>query len=651
MAQLFKALDFRLRRTRALLVVPLVLIPGVACEKRSEAGGTSAFFAFADSAVAKPDPVVKERPRLRKQAFYQVSLQGVPLGTAVAARNENGESFPSSVQMRLIHRLGGSTVMSTYESDATSGKPSSVNGKPTAGEADGGLAVRYELTQGKDSLHSETARFHSAGNTLVRDTEATPSIARVLSLATDGHELAQPSVPFERWAFFGNASGSGRKDMPGAVNPFTGLPVPPEDTATYGEDGFLTSGTLTWLGLLQLTFTRVEEEKLKAFATDIFKTPVELAWFSTQKSLAPDVRRLLADSESCSTFARDAENQVRREFPQLPYLMHRRIYNFGILCMRLSTILSKPEARTNPTKTLDDVHWIFRIVLEEDKDELPSELLIHPDVAVLADASRRWQWARAASQILRATHEELSDLVALERAQKVNLAMRVSIDRLATTAVVKGVLRAKDVRFKTEVRTAEGNRALATSWMRLPEALVRPLRLASTARAAVKFEAPTRSPVSFELLHGQAFARGEAAPVSAVCENFSGKVGLDLGNAPNTVISNGLARGVWDDTLRLALVREFAKRAGSHPACRQVIFSVPKNLVASVQAELKAFDKNILQNDSEFQISNRAQRRMRVQPGTYELTLTSLVTREVIGTREILIPDGRQNLAVNVKFP
>lgn len=621
------------------------------CERlKSASSDTKAahFFAFAEAPVSKPDPMISGRPRFRSQAFYKVKVLGVPLGTAVAARNEAHQSFPASIGMRLVHRLGASLVTSDVLAEA------SVNAR-----GENSLEINHTVSLGKEKLLGELSRFRTSDNQLLRETTASPDfpaeLTRVLSLTPAGlvgvADMGTPAA-MDSFAFFR----SSKADSPHYVNAFTGLPVPSSKELVFDEDGFLKTGTLPWHGSLRLEFERVTQEAAAALSPEILRTPVELGWFSTEDSVYADLRRLEADAQSCATFAKDAENQVRKEFPQLPYLMHRRVFNFGMLCTKLADVISKPTVRTLIAKTLDDVHETFRTVMSEDTQELPKSLLAHPDTPVLADVSRRWLWVRAASQILRGTHEELAGLLALERAQKVNLSMRVQIDTLTPGSVVKGVMRVKDARFKTEVRTATGNRVNPGSWTRVPESLVKPLRLASrTAATSGNTEGAPGSeampPESFELLHGQAFARGETTPVSAVCDAFQGKVGLDLGDAPNTVIAGAFARGVWDDSLRLGLVREFAQRAGSHPACRQVIFSVPKKLVAPVQAELETFDKNILQNESEFQFSNRHIRRIRVQPGTYELTLTSLVSGDVIGTREIVVPEGKPSLAVVVKFP
>ncbi|MCA2959930.1 MAG: hypothetical protein IOD12_06720 [Silvanigrellales bacterium] len=615
------------------------------CERLASRAGTSTtshFFAFAEAPVLKPDPMVASRSRFRSQAFYKVTVQGVPLGTAVAARNESNQSFPTSVAMRLVHRLGASVVASDVIADA------SVNAR-----GEDVLDVEHVLGLAKERLLADVSHFRRTQGLLVREstpTSALPSeITRILSLAP---ALAgSPGNPpaMDAFAFFQTrASGT-----PKYVNPFTGLLVSSSSSLQFDDDGFLKKGTLPWHGALLLEFERVTEKVASALSSDILKTPVELGWFSTEENIAADLRRLQADAQSCATFSRDAESQVRKEFPQLPYLMHRRVFNFGLLCSRLFELLSKSESRLNASKTLDDVHWSFRDILGEDTQELPKSLLSHPDAPVLADASRKWLWARAASQILRGTHEELAGLIALERAQKVNLSLRVFIDTLNPGSVVKGVMRVKEARFKADVRTAQGNQASPGSWTRVPESLVKPVRLASRAGLSAEVLAIRDAipPLTFELLHGQAFARGETTPVSAVCEAFQGRVGLDLGDAPNTIISGAFARGVWDDSMRLSLVREFAQRAGSHPSCRHVIFSVPQKLVVQVKAELETFDKNILQNESEFQISNRSIRRMRVQPGVYELTLTSLVSGDVIGTREIIVPEGKPSLAAVVKFP
>ena len=577
-------------RWNLCVVLGAALTLTLGCKGQLEPFSFKGSEAIADSSKHELDPLVKDAPLFQKQAHYKVFIGGVPLGTSIASKG----SFPTKkqvIEIKILHRLGSSALLTEISLERAGTTP--------------------------QTKWNEKFNTHQSEETLVSSLDQFP-----VSLGLN----AEPG-----------SADKFRKEMSGL----------------FLEDSFAKDLEVAWFGKLPLQFILSDKEGLDEFSKSELKSPTELAWFSNAASLVEDSNRLLQDAQNCMVFARDAENQVIREFPQLPYLIHRKIYNFSNLCTRAAVLMSRPEAKKNLEQTLGDLHGLFRSLKEEDSRELPTELLGNTESLVMLDPVQKWAWVKTASSLLQSASRELSNVIALERSQKVDLSMKVSIDRLTPGSVVKGVLRAKDVRFKTEVKVAVDGKQAPNTWANFHDLLVQPVRLAALSTASAAEE----TPVGFKeikgggVVSGQAFAKGEANSLEILCESHNGQIGLDLGDAPRSLIQGPNGRGVWDKPFRLSLVNEFAKKAGASPSCRKVTFSIPKLLQQDIETEIKSFQRNILQSESEFQITNRNMRRMRVLPGTYELTLSSLVTGETLAVQNILIPEGNKKMAVHVRVP
>jgi len=65
---------------------------------------------------------------------------------------------------------------------------------------------------------------------------------------------------------------------------------------------------------------------------------------------------------------------------------------------------------------------------------------------------------------------------------------------------------------------------------------------------------------------------------------------------------------------------------------------------------LESFRRDILQTEMEFQISVGSTRSLRLVPGKYDLVISSLVNGSILGKREIIIPQGHENLVLNLQL-
>jgi hypothetical protein len=575
--------------TMGLAVVSLIL--ATSCTDKSTRLSLPESEAIADPSIQGLDPLVKDTRVFQKQAAYKIFVGGAPLGTAVASYGFFG-SQSKEVEIKLLHRLGASALLTqmTLKND---------------GQTDSKWTEIFKTSQSDDSLVNTFADFSKA-----------------LGLSNLG-EITNSEV-FQKQLeklFVENTEEVFAKDL-----------------------------EVNWIGKMPLQFLKTEKSALEEFSEKELKKPTELAWFSNPASLTSDSKHLLQDSENCMIFAKDAENQVIREFPQLPYLMHRKIYNLSSLCTRLAVMLSKSEASKNIEQTLGDIHGLFRSLREEDPAEIPSELLNHTESQAMLNPAQKWAWLKTASLLIKTACSELSNIIAFERSQKIDLSMKVSLDQLTPGSILKGVLRAKDVRFKTEVKVALDGKQSPSQWASFQNLLAQPIKLAASSQASAALP-PFKETKDETYVSGQAFAKGEVNSLQVLCEAHNGRVGLDLGDAPASLIYGPNGRGVWDRPFRLGLVAEFAKRAGVSSSCRTVTFSVPKEMQNDIEIEIKSFQRNILQSESEFQVTNRNAKRMRVLPGVYELTLSSLVSAEILAVQNILVPEGNRKMAVNVHIP
>jgi hypothetical protein len=427
-----------------------------------------------------------------------------------------------------------------------------------------------------------------------------------------------------------------------------------EIVSSMGRDGFADSVRIPWFSGLTLDLRRDSEKNIEKLPSQMPQSMLELAWFSAPSTIQDDLQQLQRIAINGVQFARNAEKSVRKDFPQLPYLFHRKLFNFNKLCDRVTFEMSLAQSRRlSAEQALTQIGWLVRNTLAEDHRELPRSLVNSPELEILADDSKKWQWARIISNILEQTNDELRQVLEIEESQKVNVSVRMRARQLARGSVVKGMLRSGALMMQHEVQNAGNLSVKPTSLEHLPLNILQPMKVAlnqTTQESASLKAAQQTSMPPFEFINGQSFAKGEFQTFSPLCEAFRGRIGLDLGQSRNELFSSNVVRGVWDESTRVQLIRQFARRASANPACRNIVLRAPGGLTTAARSELESFRKDILQTEMEFQISVGSNRTLRLVPGTYELVISSLVNGSVLGRREIIIPQGHRNLVLNLQL-
>lgn len=639
-------------RPAIMALVGLMAVTPAGCRKGSGTARdgssndvSSLGFAFAESALGNGlHPLAYEFPDARMSAYYLASIQGVNVGTAVAALTEGMNAQAAlKFDMRLVHRLGR--------------KPLSTQLRGRWEEPEPG-ASRFILTAtltGKEGVVKEQSLSWKREKDELRPESPERSFLPGLFALEARSDVTAGPVPAVKWTSesllpFHREPGSPAAAGGGSVFfPITGQVMEEKRLGLrFDADGFLNTASLPWFGGVALELRRVTREQLLKDVENGFpKTPVELAWFSSPGRIATDARELLHTVNACSSFAADMERQMRRTIPNVPYLLHRRILTYQNFCAGLSGLLRGGFDAARADATLLRVGQFVRGILVADSRELPRTLATSPEMALFQDDAYRWQWVRVLNFALGRTKDEFTQTLGIEQSQKVSVNIRLLLDKLARTSVIKGVLHSRALNLQYVVEGAPGDGAMKpTSLKELPETLRAPVK-----PVGLKTPGPDRA-ATFELVDGQSFAQGNFATLGLLCAQLGGRIGIDLGDAPQMPIVSEVIRGTWDDATRAQLLGEFIRRASMQPDCRDVTVRVPARMQVQAAAEIDALRKDVLQTENEFQISNGSSKRLRLVPGRYELVLSSLITGGVLGRQDILIPvsTNGKNLALHVNI-
>ena len=592
-------------------------------------------------------PVVSEPADFSDVAFYTVRIQNTLMGSAVVAKRQESSTTEYFSEVKVGHRLGYAPLVTSIRLSAW-GSGNKIK-----------QIKQFVTVQNMDSIvfESEAAWAESQKGSLELVSGDPSLYLGQFGLSPDKPRL-RPEIEAQGIsqiiALFSPQPNESTKAAH-IFNPLSGGFFPANEiVSSMGQDGFANTARIPWFSGLTLDLSRDSEENIEKLPNQMPQSMLELAWFSAPSTIQDDLRQLHRVAINGVQFTRNAEKSVRKEFPQLPYLFHRKLFNFNKLCDRVTFEISLAQnRRLSAEQALTQIGWLVRNTLAEDHRELPRSLVNSPELEILADDSKKWQWARIISNILDQTSDELRQVLEIEESQKVNVSVRMRSRQLARGSVVKGMLRSGALMMQHEVQNAGNLSVKPTSLEHLPINILQPVKVAlnqSTQEKTSLKAAQQTASTPFEFINGQSFAKGEFQTFSPLCEAFRGRIGLDLGQSRNELFSSNVVRGVWDESTRVQLIRQFARRASANPACRNIVLRAPGALTTAARSELESFRKDILQTEMEFQISVGSNRTLRLVPGTYELVISSLVNGNILGRREIIIPQGRRNLVLNLQL-
>ncbi|MEY4066118.1 MAG: hypothetical protein RIR26_2326 [Pseudomonadota bacterium] len=627
-------------------------VTALACSKKSGISMGSGFpapgfVAWAIGSPQLPAPLVQTPSGFKENVFYKLSIQGIPVGTAVVSSRSAGPQTEFFSEIKLGHRLGYAPLITGLRMTAKTSEDSIQS------------AQQFYSVQHQNAFVMEDEVQWTLEQDVLKQTKGNP-FNYLSRIGLKPANSRKPNKAGENsknihFAFFEDAKNKGAADIQ-VLNPLNGKLFSRAETAVkFAGDGFADSLKLPWFDGISLEFTRDTEEAIQKLPSQMSQAMLELEWFSTPESIQDDLRGLQTIAVNGVNFARSSEKIVRKTFPQLPYLFHRKLFNFSKLCDRISYELNIAQSRrTPPEQLLSQIGWLLRNTLSEDHRELPRSLVNSPELEILADDAKKWQWARIISNMLKQTNDELRQVLAIEDSQKVNVAVKMNARHLARGSVVKGMLRSGALNVHHQIESAGTQPLSTTSLVSLPLNFVQPMKVAlnQSLQNTPNLKATAAQSVlpPFEFINGQAFAKGDFQSLSPLCETFRGRVGLDLGNSKNDLFASSVVRGVWDESTRVQLIRQFARQASANSSCRDIVLRAPGDLTTAAKSELESFRRDILQTEMEFQISVGSNRSLRLVPGKYDLVISSLVNGSILGKREIIIPQGHENLVLNLQL-
>jgi hypothetical protein len=599
-------------------------------------------------AAEKQDVLVEQQGKFETTVHYIIFAKDIPIGTAQFSTNFNKNKSPItspfdfSFEGKFIQQLGESVVNVNV----------STSGKWELKKIKGSYEIQLKSV-GEVFSKEQTHWPESSGRSL-------QILQNLLPISLETKELRLPFFSKEKkdkyrsenynidflpkekqekqsnsWPIFIDDKNL-NESKPTSFNPFTAMVykkdgIKNEDFLTYGSDEILEKGDISWFNDVLLKFQRVPYEKIKNIQENILNQSIDLGLFSHERAFSNDLNNLLEKASSCTDFSEGAEKIVKKRAPQLPYLVHRKIFNLKTMCKRIENLIERNSAKNDSEKILDSLGLIVKTTLSEERKELPFELQNSLVEFVFTDPKLRWQWIRFITKVIQKTQIDLDAILNIEIERKSTLLLRVQVEKLPPQSVVKGILKAKSPGIESSIVESTN-----------PE--MRPSSITSLDTVTKEFE----------FLNGLSYARQllsqEKDFLNQLCQKFGGTIGIDLGEMNNSLLNSYIAIGKWNEDSKIRTLREFAKQASANLACKKIKFLVPKSLKDKSIQELASFHKDILQTQSQFQLTNLQNRTLRIIPGEYELELFSLISGASIGKKRFMIPDNHETSHLKLKF-
>ena len=101
---------------------------------------------------------------------------------------------------------------------------------------------------------------------------------------------------------------------------------------------------------------------------------------------------------------------------------------------------------------------------------------------------------------------------------------------------------------------------------------------------------------------------------------------------------------------RVEIIPDFLRKASAALSCKNLTVIVPPDLEIEGKAAITAFGRDILQLENEFQTSNGRFKKMRLLPGSYDVSLSSFVSGSLLGQQEMKITQSERELPISLTF-
>ena len=215
---------------------------------------------------------------------------------------------------------------------------------------------------------------------------------------------------------------------------------------------------------------------------------------------------------------------------------------------------------------------------------------------------------------------ELENNFELDRSRKSLVGIQLNITNLQPRAVVRAQIKLIDSSLNFIIESAKNPNMSLSSLNDVP---------ANIEKSLGTF-----------YLNGQSFAKKMDINFDSMCKINNGKIGIDLGDAPQFAINSDSVRGVWDVQTRIEIARQFAIKSTISKNCSNIYFRVPLSIEKAFSKELDQFKSETLGSENELLLSNNVQKKLWILPGKYRLVVTSLVTGSVMSAQEFSVSIG-----------
>lgn len=575
---------------------------------------------------------------------YRIEALGQLVGLALVGQNLAHVSGPEQTRIYLFDRIGTSQALHAVSLDlrGDSQSASTISGQYRFVIEDQIVSeFHYEWAYAGGKMHL----LRGQSSTLFP--QPLLEVARSVRSAVSGEGADKPiSLPFF------NPAGDGQQLV---FDPFRGTlsgsdeELAPYD-ASYDPDGFARSFSWSLMGKLPLKFARADKSELAHFFPTLWHTAVSLADFTPDSELGPDLARLRQTAARCKEETTELQDRFVRKSPNVPYLLHRRVTVLKNLCDGTAQFAQLYGQTKDPEKRIRYFRENVRLNLSHHPSEVPGSMTRSPQWSVIFDDQKSVLWLNSLNDLIRDGLAELSDSLEIEMERKKVVKLRTVLKEKSLGTVIKAVITHNKPVVSITLNESGERNMLPDSWRESPwgkEAETAPPAPAKTTKSSSKKPAPVATPhpqpaFPFQLYNGKSVVLTRLDDFSRTCQAFNGKVGIDLGDAPQSVLSGPVLSGGWDNTTRLRLLELFLRKASGQNACRDLVVRVPTGLKTQAAEEIRRFNESILQTDQEFQLKNAKFRHLRMLPGTYTLHVHSLISGSLLARRELSVEDTEE---------
>jgi hypothetical protein len=585
---------------------------------------------------------------------YRIEAMGQAVGVALAGQNLGEGSGPEQSRIYLFDKMGNSPTLHAVSlslGQAADGA-STITGQ-----------YRFIIDdQVVSEYHYEWA--YANGKMNLRRGQASTlfpepllEISRATKESTPLKGADKPiSLPFF------NPTGKGQQLV---FDPFHGQLAGTAEqlaafSATYDSDGF--ARTLSWniIGKLPMTFTRADKAELAKFYPTLWRSSVPLNDFTPESELGRDLAKLRQTASLCSDEATSLQDRFVKKSPNVPYLLHRRVTVLKNLCSGTAQFAKLYSQTRDPEKRTRCFTNNVRLNLSQHPSELPLSVIRSPQWAVIFDDQKTALWVNSLNDLIHTGLTELTDSLAIEMERKKVVKLRTVLKGKSLGAVIKAVVTNTRPGVAITLNESKERTMLPDSWRGSPWAPEHDTSIApqnkstkaNRSNPARNSIAPSGPTFPFQLYNGKSLALTRLSGFEQTCRSFGGRVGIDLGDAPQSVLNGPEISGGWDASTRLRLMQLFLRKASAYSTCTELIVRVPPELKPPAEEEIQRFNESILQTDQEFQLKNAKFRHLRMLPGTYTIHVHSLISGTLLANRELVVEDTEkpQSFTLNINI-